>query len=228
MIDHRLRAAKDRAVEPVTSRLPDLVTPGRLTAASVVAGVVAGVLGGCLDLMGDTVGYAAVPLGVAAAHGDARVWAACAVLLASFYLNTMSWTLLSAIAEKRRVGAGTRGEQTTIHMPAGLIEGAETIVLFSLMLALPDQALASFWVMAMLVAVTILQRVGWASRTVPSENSRRMTIVATRGAGCGSQDGRRACSSPLAAGLVSLRPGRVIATTNATTASQNATTKIRL
>ena len=202
MIDHRLRAAKDRAVGPLTTRLPGLVTPGRLTAASVVAGVTAGVLaavglrwwslavwlvgrvldgidgalarrrgrqsdlGGYFDLMGDTVGYAAVPLGIAAAHGDTQVWAACAVLLASFYLNTMSWTLLSAIAEKRSVGAGIRGERTTIHMPAGLIEGAETIVLFSLMLAVPDQALALFWVMSALVAVTILQRVVWASRSL--------------------------------------------------------------
>ena len=113
MIDHRLRAAKDRAVEPVTSRLPDLVTPGRLTAASVVAGVVAGVLaaigwrwwslavwlvgrvldgidgalarhlgrhsdlGGYFDLMGDTVGYAAVPVGIAAAHGDTGMGGLC-------------------------------------------------------------------------------------------------------------------------------------------------------
>ena len=119
-------------------------------------------LGGYLDLMGDTVSYAAVPLGIAASQGQGRVWAACAVLLASFYLNTMSWTMLAAVAERRGVGAETRGERTTVHMPTGLVEGAETIVLYTVMLALPGQALVLFWVMAGLVALTAVQRMTWA------------------------------------------------------------------
>lgn len=123
-------------------------------------------LGGYLDLMGDTVGYAAIPIAIAISQGDADVWAACAVLLGSFYLNTMSWTLLSAIAEKRSQGAAALGERTTFHMPTGLIEGAETIVLFSLMLALPDHAVVLFGVMAALVALTVVQRVSWAYRSI--------------------------------------------------------------
>lgn len=198
MIDDRLRAAKDRVVEPLATRLPRSVTPGRLTATSMLGGIAAGVLaaggwrwwavgawlvgrlldgldgavarrlgrqsdlGGYLDLMADTVGYVAVPLGVAAWHDDPVVWAACAVLLASFYLNTMSWTLLSAIAEKRATGAAARGERTTVHMPTGLVEGAETIVLYTLVLALPAPAVWWFWSMAALVVVTIVQRVWWA------------------------------------------------------------------
>lgn len=130
-----------------------------------------GDLGGYLDLMGDTVGYTAIPLGIAISQHDARVWAACAVLLGTFYLNTMSWTLLSAIAEKRSRGAAARGEPTTVHMPTGLVEGAETIVLFSLVLALPAQARALFWVMAALVAVTVVQRVVWASRSLPGDGA---------------------------------------------------------
>ncbi|MFM7686844.1 MAG: CDP-alcohol phosphatidyltransferase family protein [Actinomycetota bacterium] len=119
-------------------------------------------LGGYLDMLGDTIGYAAVPIGIAVAQDDATVWIACVVLLASFYVNTMSWTFLAAIAEKRGSGAIEQGERTTIHMPAGLIEGAETIVLFTLMLAVPGRATELFVAMAALVAVTIGQRVVWA------------------------------------------------------------------
>jgi phosphatidylglycerophosphate synthase len=121
-------------------------------------------LGGYLDMMADTVGYAAVPIGIAAARSSAPVWLACAVLLASFYLNTMSWTYLAAIAEKRAAGASARGEPTTIHMTTGLIEGTETIVLFAAMLLWPAQARGLFFVMAALVGVTIVQRLVWAKR----------------------------------------------------------------
>ena len=94
-------------------------------------------LGGYLDMMADTVGYAAVPIGIATAQASVGTWTWCAVLLATFYVNTMSWTYLAAIAEKRGGGAARPGERTTIHMPAGLVEGAETIVLFVLMLVVP-------------------------------------------------------------------------------------------
>jgi phosphatidylglycerophosphate synthase len=119
-------------------------------------------LGGYLDMLADTIGYATVPIGIAVHRADGRVWTACAVLLASFYVNTMSWTYLAAIAEKRSAGAVHRGEVTTIHMPPGLIEGAETIVLFAVMLAWPGRVTVTFSVMAVLVGVTILQRVAWA------------------------------------------------------------------
>ncbi|CAB4542626.1 MAG: CDP-alcohol phosphatidyltransferase family protein [Actinobacteria bacterium] len=125
-----------------------------------------GDLGGYLDLMSDTVGYAAIPLGIAAGQDDSRVWIACAVLLAAYYVNALSWTLLSAIAEKRSAGAAARGERTSVHMPAGLVEGAETIVLVSAMLAFPRQATVLFSVMAALVAVTVVQRVVWAWRSL--------------------------------------------------------------
>jgi phosphatidylglycerophosphate synthase len=122
--------------------------------------------GGYLDLMGDTLGYTAVPLGIAVAADTPGVWAACAVLLGSFYLNTMSWTLLAAVAEKRGSGAAARGQRTTVHMPTGLIEGTETIVLFALMLAMPGQARFWFWFMAALVGATVVQRLVWAWRSL--------------------------------------------------------------
>lgn len=123
-------------------------------------------LGGYLDILGDSIGYAAIPIGVAAATGDTGVWVACAVLLAAFYLNTLSWTYLAAVAEKRAAGAAVHGEVTSVHMPGGLIEGTETIVLYSVMLAWPGAALHWFAVMAALVAITIGQRIVWAIRNL--------------------------------------------------------------
>lgn len=123
-------------------------------------------LGGYLDMMADTIGYAAVPIGIATAQASSGTWTWCAVLLATFYVNTMSWTYLAAIAEKRGGGAGVTGERTTIHMPAGLVEGAETIVLFVLMLSFPDRAIWWFSAMAGLVGITVVQRVVWAVRNL--------------------------------------------------------------
>lgn len=123
-------------------------------------------LGGYLDILGDNVGYALIPIGIAIARADLGVWAACAALLAAFYLNTLSWTYLAAVAEKRASGASTTGETTSVHMPAGLVEGTETIVLFTIMLAVPGAAVATFAIMAALVAATILQRVVWAARNL--------------------------------------------------------------
>ena len=45
-----------------------------------------------------------------------------AVLLATFYVNTMSWTYLAAVAEKRSAGASAHKELITIHMGAAPLE----------------------------------------------------------------------------------------------------------
>ncbi len=121
-------------------------------------------LGGYLDQLADTVGYAAVPIGLAAASPHDAAWPMAAVLLATFYVNTVSWTYLSALAEKRAAGASQRGESTSIHMPSGLVEGAETIVAFTVMLAVPSWTVAGFGVMSAAVAVTIVQRITAARR----------------------------------------------------------------
>lgn len=121
-------------------------------------------LGGYLDQLADTVGYAAVPLGLAAGAGTTAVWAGCAVLLASFYVNIVSWAYLAALAEKRGAGAAAQGSATSIVMPTGLVEGAETVVLYIAMLALPGWLPGWFWLMAALVVLTVGQRLSWALR----------------------------------------------------------------
>ncbi len=118
--------------------------------------------GGYLDMVGDTIGYAVIPLGVAF-HVDQRsTWVAVAVMLALFSINTISWTYLSAIAEKRGDGVANSDEVTTITMPPALIEGTETIAAYTLFLALPSLATWLFGLFAVGVAINVVQRLVWA------------------------------------------------------------------
>ncbi len=119
--------------------------------------------GGYLDLTADAIVYAAVPLGVAAGLGQPSAWVAAGFLLAAFYVNIVTVILLSAIWEKRAAGAVARAEQTSVALPAGLIEGSETVVLFALLLAVPDLAVWTMAAMAAAVAITALSRVATAS-----------------------------------------------------------------
>lgn len=123
---------------------------------------VASDFGGYLDIIGDTIGYAVIPLGVAAAANLHSTWIAFGALLGSFFVNSVSWTFLAAVLEKQGAGASARGELTTVTMAPALIEGAETIVLFSVFLAFPTAAAALFAVMAGLVSVNVMQRIAWA------------------------------------------------------------------
>ncbi len=144
-------------------------------------------LGGYLDMLLDVVVYAALPVAMAlrplVSPGvepavapeawlptlPAAAWPALAtvVLLAAFYVNIVSWTILSSIIEKRRArapGDGSSERLTTVAMPSGLIEGTETILFFSLFLALPRWYVPLSALMAALAAVGVVQRVLWARR----------------------------------------------------------------
>jgi hypothetical protein len=71
---------------------------------------------------------------------------------------------LAALFEKRSTGAAAGGELTAVTMPAGLIEGAETVVFFTLFLLFPGAIVPLFSLMAALVLFTAGQRVAWAIR----------------------------------------------------------------
>ncbi|MEQ9093682.1 MAG: CDP-alcohol phosphatidyltransferase family protein [Miltoncostaeaceae bacterium] len=121
-------------------------------------------LGGYLDMLLDVVVYTAIPLGIAA-HLDTRTaWLAAALLLGAFYVNAVSWAYLAALIEARGAGARARGEMTSVTMPRGLVEGAETIVLFAVALAAPAWAVATMFTMAALVMVGPVQRAAFAVR----------------------------------------------------------------
>lgn len=119
-------------------------------------------VGGLVDFVFDTIAYAAVPLGLAAALDDRVTWIATAVLLAAFYVNAVTLGYVAALLEKRSLGAAARGEPTSATLPRGLVEGTETIVLFTLALAFPDAATTIWWVMATAVLLTAFERVRWA------------------------------------------------------------------
>jgi phosphatidylglycerophosphate synthase len=121
-------------------------------------------VGGLLDFVFDTIGYAAIPLGLAFGIDDRGTWIATAVLLATFYLNAVSLGYVAALLEKRGLASGPDGQQTSAVLPRGLVEGAETIVFFTLALAFND-ATATIWlVMAAAVLVTAIERVRWAMK----------------------------------------------------------------
>ena len=115
-------------------------------------------LGGVIDIVFDTIGYAAIPIGIAAGLDTRAGWIVVAMLLATFYVNAMSWTYVAALLEKR----GSTGSVTSITMPRGLVEGTETIVFFTLALAIPAAAVWVWGVMAAAVAVTVVERMWWA------------------------------------------------------------------
>jgi phosphatidylglycerophosphate synthase len=119
--------------------------------------------GGYLDIVLDTVIYAAVPLGIAVSVDTRSGYLCLALLISSFYINGAAWLYQSALLEKHRHGAAGRGELTTVTIPSGLMEGTETIVFYCLFLLLSGLFPWLCCAMAALVAVTIVQRLWWAA-----------------------------------------------------------------
>ena len=121
-------------------------------------------LGAYLDILCDVIVYAVIPLGIAAGQDSRAAWIAAASLLGTFYVNVISWSYLSAVLEGRGAGARAGGELTAVTMPGGLIEGAETVVLLAVALAVPDWSVTVMWVMAAGVTISVAQRAAWATR----------------------------------------------------------------
>jgi phosphatidylglycerophosphate synthase len=123
-------------------------------------------LGGYLDIMGDFLVYAAIPIAFALQHYGDSVFPETAlalfVLLGSFYVNAGSWMYLSAILEKR--GVLGDGEITSVTMPEGLIGGTETVLFFTLFFLLPNQLVLLFISMGVLTLFSAIQRIFWALR----------------------------------------------------------------
>lgn len=123
-------------------------------------------LGGYLDILGDMIIYAIIPIALVIAAPSPALYIALIALLASFYINGGSWMLLSSILEKRNQGAKTQKEQTTVTMPTGLIEGGETIAFFCAFIIFPQALFWLFIAMTILVMFSMLQRVLWAVRHI--------------------------------------------------------------
>lgn len=125
-------------------------------------------LGGLLDFLFDTVGYLLIPLGIAAGVDDRTTWIATAVVLATFYLNAVSLGHVAAVLEKRSAGRPDDDRVTSTVLPRGLIEGTETIVVFTVALAVPSAAWVVWSVMAIAVVVTVVERTRWIAGRLSS------------------------------------------------------------
>ncbi len=114
-------------------------------------------LGGLLDFVADFVVYSGFVLGVAIAHTDARL--ACVALLATYLVNNVALLSFSSVIE--RLGLAL-GDERSLRLTAGMAEGTETIVVYSLFCIFPGSSTTIAWVFAGLVAVTAGQRVAQA------------------------------------------------------------------
>lgn len=123
-------------------------------------------LGGYIDILVDNLVYALVPILLTLSQPTQSTWLALALMLGTFYINHASWMFLASILEKRNRGVTSNHEMTTITMPTGLIEGAETVLLYVLFFLLPQYLGALFIIMAILVVITIAQRLIWAMNTL--------------------------------------------------------------
>lgn len=120
--------------------------------------------GGYVDILTDYIVYAALPIGLVAGSPSSEHYLALIFMLAVFYVNSASWMYLAAILEKR--ATHDPETQTTIVMPAGVIGGFETIVAYGIFLFFPVYTTVLFSIFAILVFITILQRLIWAKRTL--------------------------------------------------------------
>lgn len=120
--------------------------------------------GGYLDIILDFIAYAAIPLGFGLGVASQTVCLALAVLLSSYYVNSASWMYLAAILEKR--ATHDPKTMTTIVMPAGLVGGFETIVIYSLFFIVPQYIVQIFVIFSTLIFITVIQRLIWAYQTL--------------------------------------------------------------
>eukprot|EP00823_Brevimastigomonas_motovehiculus_P003147 TRINITY_DN1889_c0_g1_i1.p1 TRINITY_DN1889_c0_g1~~TRINITY_DN1889_c0_g1_i1.p1 ORF type:complete len:248 (-),score=29.08 TRINITY_DN1889_c0_g1_i1:271-1014(-) len=132
--------------------------------------------GGYLDILLDFVVYGSIPIalvlglppslslslfGVQISRESALV--VVCFLEVTYFVNAAGLFYLSAILEKLNAGAQSRNELTCVTMTPGFIEGAETVVVYSLFFILPRSMLVSmFLLFALGVCYTIIQRASWA------------------------------------------------------------------
>ena len=119
--------------------------------------------GGYLDIVLDFGFYAAVPLGFVLADPAANAVPG-AVLVAAFYFNGASFLAFATAAAKRGGEAAESGSKA-FRYTVGLMEGTETIVLFSAMCVFPLWFPVIAYVFAALTLATTLARIALARQT---------------------------------------------------------------
>lgn len=124
-------------------------------------------LGGFLDIVCDFTVYSLIPLGVA--HNSNNDGWATAWLLASFHINNTILFYIAAVMEKFRA----QREVTALTMRPALVEGAESSILFLVMLLWPAWYSWVASIMTALVVFGCFQRVAWACNVLPRLEAER-------------------------------------------------------
>lgn len=119
--------------------------------------------GGYLDIVCDFAFYAAVPLAFVLRDPTAN-GVAGAFLLFSFYVNAATFLGYAILAEKHRMTTQSRGEKS-LYFTAGLMEGTETILAFTVIALWPGVFAQVAWIFGSLCLVTAVARVTLAART---------------------------------------------------------------
>ena len=123
-------------------------------------------LGGYIDIVADFAVYAIVPVALALEKGDLNLFIALSCMLAAFYVNAASWMYLSAVLEKRNAAdSGSQGK-TAVVMPAGIVAGTETLIIYSIFILFHEHAFIIFNITTVLVLLTILQRLIWGVKNL--------------------------------------------------------------
>lgn len=133
-------------------------------------------LGGFLDLLSDFIIYSTIPICCALGLGTTsnpvilqRRWLAVAIAESSFHVNNFVLFFVAAVTERKKAEKVKQGEKedagvkelTSVSMRPALVEGTESGVIFTLMLAMPAWTEALCWILAAGVLVGIAQRVHW-------------------------------------------------------------------
>lgn len=113
--------------------------------------------GGFLDIACDFLFYGAIPLAFALRDPDAN-GVAGAFLLCSFYVNGATFLGFAVLAAKRGMQTRARGEKS-LYFTAGLLEGSETIALFTAFCLWPAGFVPMAWGFGVLCFITALARV---------------------------------------------------------------------
>ena len=112
--------------------------------------------GGYLDILCDFVFYGAVPLAFVVRDPSGNGLAG-AFLLASFYVNGASFLGYAILAGKRGLETRAQGEKS-LYFSAGLLEGTETILFFTLLCLFPGAFAPLAYVFGVLCFATALSR----------------------------------------------------------------------
>lgn len=119
--------------------------------------------GGYLDIVVDFIIYALIPLTFTYTYGEGEInWILLSVMISLFYVNSASWMYLSALLEKRKAGNSEVMEQTSITMPSGIVEGTETIIIYTLFYLFPLKTNILYTIMSISLLPGIGFRLIWA------------------------------------------------------------------